>query len=575
MNIFALLSFISVAISFFFGTVVIIKNPRHLENRIFSTLCYLTAFLGFIEYSFRTLDEYQEILLWGRFLPITAILPSLTIHFVLTINDKIKKTEKKLYLSLIYGPGILFCLLGIFTDLFGKDFRRMYWGWTYGTPDNVIIIYVFFLWIIIILVYSLVICFKNSKNILDFKTKNQIKYIEIGIVVMLSFFLVFDTVIIMILNINFPEMTLTGYTIFCVIFALAMWKHELFSVNFQDFVETSSKSFLELNLKGNKVVYINPELLKVIGYTRKEIESETIFPKIIYPKDISNLEKEKEDNKVEFRIIAKNGEIKWLSGSRIYTYNKNGGLDSLRLWLDEITDQKNLENLKANFVRRTSHELKTPLISIKGFAELILSLYSDELNPDINLKLDEIIQGCERLQNIIEDLLHTSKLESSDLKPKLENEDLSFLIRYCIEELHSLAIQREHSINIEIADSIIARFEKEEIHDVLTNLLTNAIKYTPPKGWIDIRSEILENFVIISIKDNGIGFTKEEKKKIFQQFGKIERYGQGLDLGIDGTGLGLYISKKIIESHGGKIWMESDGKNKGSTFFFSLPIIKD
>ena len=114
-----------------------------------------------------------------------------------------------------------------------------------------------------------------------------------------------------------------------------------------------------------------------------------------------------------------------------------------------------------------------------------------------------------------------------------------------------------------------------KLNIVISNLLMNAIKYTPPRGWIDIKTEIKDDFIIVSIKDNGIGFTEEEKGKIFKQFGKIERYGQGLDLGIDGTGLGLYISKKIVESHGGKIWMDSKGKNKGSIFYFSLPRIKD
>lgn len=574
MNIFALLSLISTAISFFFGTAVIIKNPKQLENRIFSTLCYMSAFLGFIEYSFRILDDYQEVLLWGRFYPITAILPTLILHFVLLINGKLEKTKKNLTLLIIYGPGILFFILGTFTDLFGVGFRRVYWGWTYSNPDNEIFIYVFFLWIITILVYSLVICFKNYKNILEFKRKKQIRYVEIGILVMLAIFLIFDSLIVVLLKIDFPEMTITGYTIFCVIFALAMWKHELFSINFQDFVETSSKGFLELDLKENKLMYINPELLNIIGYTRKETGKDLLFPKVIYPKDLLNLTQERDDEKVEFRIIAKDGKIKWLSGNRMHRYNRNGELISLRFWLDEITDQKNLENLKADFVRRSSHELKTPLISIKGFAELILSLYADELNPDVILKLGEINQGCERLQNIIEDLLRASKLESSELNPRLEEEDLTFLIRFCLDELSFLAIQREHSINIEMDDSIIARFEKEEIHDVISNLLTNAIKYTPPKGWIDIKTQVLEETVIVSIKDNGIGFTEEEKNQIFKQFGKIERYGQGLDLGIGGTGLGLFISKKIIESHKGKIWMESEGKNKGSTFFFSLPLSK-
>lgn len=91
---------------------------------------------------------------------------------------------------------------------------------------------------------------------------------------------------------------------------------------------------------------------------------------------------------------------------------------------------------------------------------------------------------------------------------------------------------------------------------------------------IEIQSKIQNNFVTTSIKDNGIGFTDGEKSQVFKRFGKIERYGQGLDVISEGTGLGLFISKKIIELHGGDIWVESDGRNRGSTFYFSLPIMK-
>ena len=113
------------------------------------------------------------------------------------------------------------------------------------------------------------------------------------------------------------------------------------------------------------------------------------------------------------------------------------------------------------------------------------------------------------------------------------------------------------------------------MYEVITNLLSNAIKYTPPNGEITIKSEIMDQNVSMSIQDNGIGFTDKEKEKVFKQFGKIERYGQGLDIGIDGSGLGLYLSKKIVELHGGKIWLESEGKNKGSIFYVSLPLIKN
>ncbi|KKM19702.1 hypothetical protein LCGC14_1652940, partial [marine sediment metagenome] len=186
----------------------------------------------------------------------------------------------------------------------------------------------------------------------------------------------------------------------------------------------------------------------------------------------------------------------------------------------------------------------------------------------------EISDGCERLQNIINNLLETSRLESHELKPKVKKEDLSFLIKFCVHELESLAETRKQSIKIDILNDLYVNIEKEEIHDVLSNLFTNAIKYTPPMGKIEVKTELQEDSVVVSISDNGIGFTEKQKTKIFQQFGKIERYGQGLDLGIGGTGLGLYISKKIVELHGGKIWMESEGKSRGSTFYFTLPIAK-
>ena len=351
--------------------------------------------------------------------------------------------------------------------------------------------------------------------------------------------------------------------------------------------ESSTDGIYSTDMEGH-FIEVNEAFIKMLGYSREDLlkmHNREVTPKKWYENEDNMLFTHLSvgESKVsEKEYIHKNGNILPVS-IRFWILPDEQG-DPHRIWaiVRDITETKQMEQklkevnrIKSEFLRRASHELKTPLISIKGFADLIFTLYSKELNPEIISNLNEINKGCERLQNIINNLLHTSKLESPDLKPKIEKEDLSFLINYCIDELHPLAVKREHSFNIEIHDSIITRFEKEEIHDVISNLLMNAIKYTPPRGWIDIKTDLTDDFVIISIIDNGIGFTEEEKGKIFKQFGKIERYGQGLDLGIDGTGLGLYISKKIVESHGGKIWMESEGKNKGSTFYFILPLIKN
>ena len=156
---------------------------------------------------------------------------------------------------------------------------------------------------------------------------------------------------------------------------------------------------------------------------------------------------------------------------------------------------------------------------------------------------------------------------------KKKKEDLSFLIKLCVDELSGFAQMRNISISLKLHDKLITEFEKEKIHTIISNLLINAIQYTQPNGEVKIESEIKDNYFIVSIQDTGIGFTEDEKKILFTQFGKIERYGKGWDVGIEGSGLGLFASKEIIKLHNGMIWVESDGRNKGSTFYFSLPII--
>ncbi|MFX0020577.1 MAG: PAS domain S-box protein [Promethearchaeota archaeon] len=248
----------------------------------------------------------------------------------------------------------------------------------------------------------------------------------------------------------------------------------------------------------------------------------------------------------------------------------------------DITEQINaqqelikLNQIKTELLRRTSHELKTPLVSIKGFSDLLLELHKDKLNDYVIGTLNRIREGCVRLDNLINDILKTAELESGKMQLKKSEGDLILLIKHCINELSGLSKLRNHSIDLKIHDTLVFYFEKEKIHQVLSNILSNAIKFTPPFGRIEIQSKIKDEFVIISIKDDGIGFTEEEKGQIFKQFGKIERFGQGLDVISEGSGLGLYISKKIIKLHDGEIWMESEGRSKGSNFYFSLPLIKE
>ncbi len=338
-----------------------------------------------------------------------------------------------------------------------------------------------------------------------------------------------------------------------------------------------------------KIIFSNLAVSNIIEYSIEEIFSWSAeeATKIIHQDDlpfIMKLLRERQFGdydtafKYSCRILTKSGKIKWVEihSKPIIYLNKKAILSSMV----DITNQKEVEEnlkeinrLKSDLLSRTSHELKTPLVSIKGYADLLLQQRLEEFDFYTISILHEIKSGCFRLESLIKDLLKTSKLESGEMGLNKSKENLSFLIRFCLNDLQGLVANRNHELILEIQDSMITRFEKERIYEVLMNLLSNSIKYTPPKGIIKINSEIRENLYIISVKDNGIGLTEEEITKIFKKFGKIERYGKGLDVISEGSGLGLYISKKIVELHGGNIWVESEGKNKGCTFFFSLPIL--
>ncbi|MCK4780170.1 MAG: HAMP domain-containing histidine kinase, partial [Candidatus Lokiarchaeota archaeon] len=199
--------------------------------------------------------------------------------------------------------------------------------------------------------------------------------------------------------------------------------------------------------------------------------------------------------------------------------------------------------------------------------------YIHQFKDDTKELIKMIEKGGKRLKYLVDNLVDITRIEYKKFELEKNKNDINQLIRDCVKEMMYIIKKRELNFELDLLEDLFLEFDKVRIEQVILNLLSNAIKNSPPNSKILVKSLRKENHVEISIRDTGIGLTKEEMDKLFTRFGKIERYGNGLEyVDIQGTGLGLFISKEIIDLHGGNIRAESEGRNKGSTFIVKLPI---
>ena len=256
---------------------------------------------------------------------------------------------------------------------------------------------------------------------------------------------------------------------------------------------------------------------------------------------------------------------------------KNNALERMNEELGIANHElKNLSQAKSDFVSMVSHELRTPLTSIIGFSELLAEAHVGELSDEQEEYIKQILRKGKDLLALINDLLDTGRLESGKLALRYREVDLEDLI------LSVRSSTRHVTENLPVINTHLPTdlppFEgdAEKITQVLTNLVTNALKFSPPGSPVDIMASKIQgrrdsdrgDLIQISVKDRGIGIPEDERMRIFDQFIQVQ---QGSSRTFQGAGLGLYICRSFVELHGGKIWVDSN-LGEGSTFHFTIPI---
>lgn len=237
------------------------------------------------------------------------------------------------------------------------------------------------------------------------------------------------------------------------------------------------------------------------------------------------------------------------------------------LSIEDITDERTLQQEKDDFISIATHELKTPITVIKASAQVLQRVNIEGASPMVKKYLQKIEEQAEKLIQLAALLLDVSHIRSDKLALNFEEFDLSELVAETVEDFRML--QKKHDIKIEELCTCTVNADKVKITQVLTNLLSNAIKYSPETNSIIVRvfPDPISQTVTVSVQDFGIGIPFEEQNKIFKRFSRTNLVGEK---NISGSGLGLYISAEIVRKHKGQIWFESE-QNKGAKFFFSIP----
>ncbi|MBI4709350.1 MAG: hypothetical protein HY764_04065 [Candidatus Portnoybacteria bacterium] len=234
-------------------------------------------------------------------------------------------------------------------------------------------------------------------------------------------------------------------------------------------------------------------------------------------------------------------------------------------------DLQRLDKAKSEFISIASHQLRTPLSIIKGFVSMLTEGTYGSLPNQAKEILEKINASNERLSHLIDDLLDISRIEGGKMQFKWESISLTELVSSVADELKTTADKKRLELkwDPQFYDKMIVRADSEKLRQVIMNLIDNAIKYTH-EGYVEIKlAKSAGNKTLFSVKDTGIGMDGEELAMIF---GKFVRGKKVPKLWTEGIGLGLYVAKKLIEEHKGKVWAESEGEGKGSTFFVELPI---
>ena len=340
-------------------------------------------------------------------------------------------------------------------------------------------------------------------------------------------------------------------------------------------ITSAAPTALWMSDEKGSIIYNNQTWLQWTGRSYEENLGDGWF-EAIYFKDKQRITEKfisdiaaRNTYEAEFRLNHSDGTVHWCTVNGKPQYKNDGSFSGYIGACVDITEQKHLQQQKDDFIAIASHELKTPVTSIKGYTQVLEKIFLKKGDTKEAAMMSRMDAQINRLTTLISDLLDVTKINSGKLQFNDRPFEFNPMVKDLIEDLQRTT--SVHTLIEKYDETAIVFGDKERIGQVITNLITNAIKYSPNADRIIIYTSLKDNEITLCVQDFGIGISEDKLDRVFEQFYRVSGDMQHT---FPGLGLGLYISAEIIKREGGKIWVTSL-KDKGSTFCFSLPLMDD
>ena len=325
----------------------------------------------------------------------------------------------------------------------------------------------------------------------------------------------------------------------------------------------------------NRILHINPAAERLLDLSQDSIDKD--ITELIHNDELIQIEqapsKNEDANFVSEITLIHHDEKLVLRTIASPFLDENGQTLGTVYLFDDVTREKEIDQMKSDFISLVSHELRTPLTSIIGFVSFILDGKAGAINDRQRNSLARVQRQSKRLAALINDLLDISRIESGRIQMEQESISILEIVTQRLEEIRPQADEKSIQLALTAPESgpqILG--DEARMGQVFTNLIGNAIKFTPNNGEVSVKVEADGNLLHVEVIDTGPGIPPEERQKIFDKFyqlSDISTRQQG------GSGLGLSISKSIVEAHGGKLWIDDGNQGKGSNFQFVLPLVRE